>query len=335
MNNFQNPAIIIPGGSSAVLVSETFTANGEYVASDYNADGFSSVFVQVGATVLTAATFASNGTYQAVAYNADGFSSVEVAVPEPVLVAETFTQNGDYLPASYSADGFTAIHVAVPPSTFTSAVLATNGTFSASAYNADGFSTVEVAVPSGPSFEGKFHQMITRTISEITPEDLQGIDRVGSFAFQSCSSLTFVHIPSDFVRLEYASFSDCTSLATVIIDDLDGSMTIGGNSFAYCSALTSFTMGEGVWYLDGYSFYQSGLLSIELPSTISNIGEAVFQGCYDLTQVTIRSTTPPVLSNSSSFDGSYPIYVPAESVEAYKSATNWSALASRIQAIPT
>ena len=68
----KNPAIIIPGGDTAILVSETLTANGEYYASDYSADGFSSVNVQV-TPALTSVVFATNGTYQASAYNAQGF----------------------------------------------------------------------------------------------------------------------------------------------------------------------------------------------------------------------------------------------------------------------
>jgi hypothetical protein len=42
------------------------------------------------------------------------------------------------------------------------------------------------------------------------------------------------------------------------------------------------------------------------------------------------------LGNSNAFDNTNncPIYVPSASVEAYKAATNWSSLSSRIQAIP-
>ena len=45
----------------------------------------------------------------------------------------------------------------------------------------------------------------------------------------------------------------------------------------------------------------------------------------------MEATTPPAMNNES-FSGSlaYPIYVPADSVDAYKNATNWRNIASRI-----
>lgn len=46
-------------------------------------------------------------------------------------------------------------------------------------------------------------------------------------------------------------------------------------------------------------------------------------------EVTIYATTPP--TNSNNFSTSTVIYVPAESVDAYKTA--WSSLASKIEAI--
>jgi hypothetical protein len=52
--------------------------------------------------------------------------------------------------------------------------------------------------------------------------------------------------------------------------------------------------------------------------------------------MTILATTPPTLGNATNSLGStsytFPIYVPAESVDAYK--TKFTQYASRIQAIP-
>ena len=50
-----------------------------------------------------------------------------------------------------------------------------------------------------------------------------------------------------------------------------------------------------------------------------------------------QSTEPPTLSNKNAFSGipnDCVIYVPAASVDAYKTATNWSNYASKIQAMP-
>lgn len=78
-----------------------------------------------------------------------------------------------------------------------------------------------------------------------------------------------------------------------------------------------------------------GLISIELPETVNQINFMTFYGCTNLTHITLHSITPPILgSDVFTNTNNCPIYVPAESVDAYKSATGWSEYASRIQAIP-
>ena len=55
---------------------------------------------------------------------------------------------------------------------------------------------------------------------------------------------------------------------------------------------------------------------------------------YYKNSVIMKPTTPPVIfSNTFDKNYTYPIYVPAESVDAYKAATNWSSLADRIRPI--
>lgn len=117
----------------------------------------------------------------------------------------------------------------------------------------------------------------------------------------------------------------------------DGTTKIGGHAFEECSNLTDVIIGNGVTSIGTYVFaYCKKLTSITIPNRITNIGNSSFNNCSSLTSVTIKATTPPTLgSNVFGNTNNCPIYVPAESVDAYKAATNWSAYADRIQAIPT
>jgi len=57
-------------------------------------------------------------------------------------------------------------------------------------------------------------------------------------------------------------------------------------------------------------------------------------GCRSLTFVSVLSTTPFPLSSGALTNGNTcPIYVPDDAVDTYKTATNWSAYASRIKPI--
>ena len=61
-----------------------------------------------------------------------------------------------------------------------------------------------------------------------------------------------------------------------------------------------------------------------------------FSGCRGLTSITINSTTPPTLEADEDYQHPFydtnncPIYVPANSVNAYKTASIWSWVADRI-----
>lgn len=78
------------------------------------------------------------------------------------------------------------------------------------------------------------------------------------------------------------------------------------------------------------------LIEIDLPNSIENIGSSAFRYCIGLKTIYCRATTPPICG-SNILNGATSllnIYVPAESVDAYKAASEWSNYASYIKAIP-
>ena len=115
-------------------------------------------------------------------------------------------------------------------------------------------------------------------------------------------------------------------------------------TFLGCSALTSVgTVGSGasleipnnVTTISNNVFQNcTGLTSVTIPDSVTSIGQNAFYSCTGLTSITFEATTPPTLGiNAFGNTNNCPIYVPAESVDAYKAATNWSDYASRIVAI--
>ena len=113
--------------------------------------------------------------------------------------------------------------------------------------------------------------------------------------------------------------------------------TIDQWAFSWWNSLTSVTISDSVTSISGYAFLKcTNLTSVTIGSGVTNM-PSTFMDCSALTSVTILATTPPELGGTNTFYGASPnlvIYVPCESVSAYQSATYWSDLASRIQAIP-
>lgn len=136
------------------------------------------------------------------------------------------------------------------------------------------------------------------------------VTTIGDSAFTYCTSLTSATIGNSVVGIGYEAFKYCSGLTSINIPD---SVTnIGRNAFRYCSGATSITIGSGV----------------------ASIGRYAFSQCKTLTSITINAIAVPY-AESGVFDttNNCPIYVPAESVQAYKAYRPFTGYASRIQPI--
>ena len=140
---------------------------------------------------------------------------------------------------------------------------------------------------------------------------------------------------TSWTTIENDAFSYCQYLTLIT---LPASITsIGDGAFFYCNnGLTSINIPSNVSSIGQQAFIRcSSLTSITLPSTLTNLGRYAFGNCTSLTSITCLATTPPTLGDNA-FDNTNncPIYVPAASVNDYKTAQYWSDYASRIQPIP-
>ena len=176
------------------------------------------------------------------------------------------------------------------------------------------------------------HNLTSVTIPE-------SITRLEAYTFWGCTSLTEVKIPESVSIIGAQAFSKCTSLTSITIPN--SVTSIGSGVFLGCSNLRSVSISECLTLIAAETFMNcSSLSSVTIPESVQYIGNSAFYNCTGLTGVVVKAKTPPAISVSSGerqavFDNTNncPIYVPSESVEAYKGAEYWSAYTSRIQAI--
>ena len=148
-----------------------------------------------------------------------------------------------------------------------------------------------------------------------------GVTSIGEYEFAGCSSLSSITIPDSVTSIENNAFYRCYSLKNITIPD--SVTSIGNETFAGCS-MKSITIPDSVTSIGWAAFTGcSELTNITIGRGVTEIGLTVITKCDNLTTVYCKPTTPPSLSDSSLLELGRMIYVPMESVDAYKSAEIW------------
>jgi hypothetical protein len=160
------------------------------------------------------------------------------------------------------------------------------------------------------------------------------VTTIGESVFAECTVLTSVTIPNSVTTIGLEAFWGCTGLTSVTIPN--SVTTIDKWAFSHCYGLTSVTIPNSVTTIDKWAFSHCyGLTSVTIPNSVTMIGKGAFGDCSRLTILTIENVTPPDVRDFAfeEVSGNMIIYVPAESVEKYKTARGWSEYADKIKAI--
>ena len=130
------------------------------------------------------------------------------------------------------------------------------------------------------------------------------VTSIGNFAFNNCS-LANVTIPGSVTNIGDLAFAICRNLTSVTIP---ASVTrIGYAAFIFCTSLSAFTVepGNAVYSsVDGIvldknqttliQFPGGRVGSYAIPAGIINIGDAAFQGCEGLTNISIPASVSSI-----------------------------------------
>ena len=160
-----------------------------------------------------------------------------------------------------------------------------------------------------------------------------GVTNIGDNAFRYCDALTSIEIPNSVTSIGNYAFYYCTSLTSI---EIPNSVTsIGYQAFYDCSSLTSIEIPNSVTSIGESAFLNCrNLGSITIPNSVTNIGDYAFMFCSGLTSITFKGSTPPDFGNGIFVfvNNSFSVYVPANSVEAYKNTLGENL---NIQALPS
>lgn len=152
------------------------------------------------------------------------------------------------------------------------------------------------------------------------------ITTIGSSAFESMNLKDSLFIPGSVTEIGYRAFCYNKDLTYVSIPNAN----IGEFAFNNLRSLQSAVIGNGVYTIGRYAFKNcENLTTLQLSASLSSIEKEAFRYCDSLQTIICYATTPPALASGSSrsFDADksrITLYVPAESIESYRNAEEWS-----------
>ena len=146
------------------------------------------------------------------------------------------------------------------------------------------------------------------------------VTSIGGSAFAGCNGMSSITIPASVTSIADNAFSGCKTLRTVIIEDSKTTLSLGQGSmkgssyplFADCPlttfywgrplsystyyklspisnqfSLNNLTIGPNVTTISAYMFSGNPKTTIELPETVTALGDHAFDGFTNLTSFTI------------------------------------------------
>lgn len=163
------------------------------------------------------------------------------------------------------------------------------------------------------------------------------VTTIPKYSFQGYSALRNIAGLDNVSTIELQAFNGCSSLQTEL--NMPNLESIGDMAFKGCAIERITNLGSITAIAESSNnngtFAQCKNLSFaRMPSTLTTIGRFTFNNCSSLKTLIMESITPPTMSDTRTLAGThadFAIYVPDESVEAYKTATNWSQYQDRIK----
>ena len=186
----------------------------------------------------------------------------------------------------------------------------------------------DIVIPATVENEGKTYTVTT----------------IGYNAFSGCTDLTSVTIPPTVQAIYTDAFWNCNNLQAVNISDIgawcalylsaSGYIVPNSQPLAYSKRLllndveiTDLVIPENTTLVNSFVFAKDlALTSVTFPASVTAIQIGAFSGCENIKTITCYASEVPFtnLYCFEDIDKSIPVYVPAESVEAYKTTGEWS-----------
>lgn len=145
-------------------------------------------------------------------------------------------------------------------------------------------------------------------ITKIAPDFMKGneaivsvklpdsVKEIGASAFEGCSALTTINIPTGVTTIADKTFKDTALTELAPTAAVKAITKIGASAFEGCSALTSTKIDSSskLTELGDKAFAGTAITSFTVPKTVTKIGNGAFEGCAKLLYIDMKGSAPTI-----------------------------------------
>lgn len=122
------------------------------------------------------------------------------------------------------------------------------------------------------------------------------VTEIAGYAFQECSNIKSVFIPSGVKKMGTHAFENCHNLTYVSIEN--GLTEIPDNAFCYCFSLNDINIPESVKKIGADAFRSSSLSVVDIPANVEEIASGAFGWCQELSAIAVKNPRCNIYSNA-------------------------------------
>lgn len=105
----------------------------------------------------------------------------------------------------------------------------------------------------------------------------EGIEKIEGDMFVYCDKLTSIKLPTTITGIDSNAFRYCSMLKNIVIPN--GVKYIGAYAFESCSSLKTINIPDGLTTIDDQAFAKTGLTTITIPVSVTQIHPRSFDDC--------------------------------------------------------
>ncbi|MDR0633344.1 MAG: leucine-rich repeat domain-containing protein, partial [Holosporales bacterium] len=139
-------------------------------------------------------------------------------------------------------------------------------------------------IPSSVQTIGEHAFYDCKDLSAVTFERKSNLREIGAKAFEG-TNITYISIPPSVIKIDMGAFSYCHSLNNITFEQGCRITEIWPETFFNCNSLQEIELPPTVQKIDICAFRNSGLTSITIPPSVTEIGKEAFCQCRNLAMV--------------------------------------------------